>query len=131
MSRRDLSLIGMGNKQKYDAWPHTRAELLNLRDLAMTEAQLDNVARIADVFDAEDQAWVDAQKVVRRAQSPNPEALDRFYVFNVMNILGYTSVAAFEADRKRGVIPCADGRDEHGYEYWRGATVEKAKGGAR
>lgn len=68
MSRRDLSNIGVGNKQKYDTPPHARAQLANLRDLAMTEEQLNEVARIADQFDAEDQAWIEAGMAVRRAQ---------------------------------------------------------------
>lgn len=78
MSRRDLSLIGLGNKQKYDTPPYTRAQLANLRDLAVTEEELDNVARIADQFDAEDQAWVEAGFALRRAQSnvvPHPATL--------------------------------------------------------
>lgn len=68
MNRRDLSTIGLGNKDSYDAWPHTRAELANLRDLAMTEEQLDQVAQAADAFDAEDQAWVDAGNVLQQVR---------------------------------------------------------------
>lgn len=64
--KRDLSLIGMGSKDGYDAWPHTRAQLANLRDLSLNDEELDRVARIADAFDAEDRAWVDAGRVLRR-----------------------------------------------------------------
>jgi hypothetical protein len=129
MSRRDLSLIGMGTKARYDAWPHTRAELLNLRDLAQTEKQLDDVARIADQFDAEDEAWNAAAKVVRRAQGTEP--LDQYSAFNFANLVGYVSLAAFEADRKKGIIPPHDGIDGNGFPYWRRATIEKFKGGER
>lgn len=78
MSRRDLSLIGMGNKAEYDTFPHTRAALANMRDLALNDQELDEVARIADKFDAEDQAWVEAGFALRRAQSnvvPHPATL--------------------------------------------------------
>jgi len=78
MSRRDLSLIGMGNKAEYDTFPHTRAALANMRDLALNDQELDAVARIADKFDAEDQAWIEAGFALRRAQSnvvPHPAKL--------------------------------------------------------
>lgn len=67
MSRRDLSMIGMGNKTEYDTYPYRRAQLANLRDLSVTEEELDRVARIADQFDAEDQAWVEAGMALRRS----------------------------------------------------------------
>lgn len=63
---RDLSFIGMGSKASYDAWPHTRAQLANLRDMALNDEELDRVARIADAFDAEDRAWMEAGRVLRR-----------------------------------------------------------------
>lgn len=129
MSRRDLSLIGMGAKARYDTWPHTRVELLNLRDFAQTEEQLDNVARIADQFDAEDAAWNDASKAVRRAQG-HQDAIDRYSAFNFANLAGYASMAAFETDRKNGIIPPPDGVF-NSFPYWRRATIEKFKGGAR
>lgn len=78
MNRRDLSNIGMGNKAEYDTFPHTRAALVNMRDLALNDQELDEVARIADKFDAEDQAWVEAGFALRRAQSnvvPHPATL--------------------------------------------------------
>ena len=68
MSRRDLSNIGMGNKAEYDTFPHTRAALVNMRDLALNDQELDAVAAIADKFDAEDQAWIEAGFAMRRAQ---------------------------------------------------------------
>lgn len=68
MSRRDLSMIGMGNKAEYEAFPHTRAALVNMRDFALNDQELDAVAAIADKFDAEDQAWVEAGFALRRAQ---------------------------------------------------------------
>lgn len=68
MNRRDLSLIGMGNKAEYDTFPHTRAALVNMRDLALNDQELDAVAAIADKFDAEDQAWIEAGFAMRRAQ---------------------------------------------------------------
>jgi len=128
MSRRDLSNIGMGNKAEYDTWPHTRAQLVNLRDLAMTEEQLDEVAKIADQFDAEDQAWVEAGMTVRRARGD--DITDRYSAFNFANLLGYVSMAAFEADRASGIIPAPDGVF-NGFPYWRRATIEKTKGAAR
>ena len=78
MNRRDLSLIGMGNKAEYDTFPHTRAALVNMRDLALNDQELDEVAQIADKFDAEDQAWIEAGFAMRRAQSnvvPHPATL--------------------------------------------------------
>ena len=33
MSRRDLSLIGMGNQAEYDTFPHTRAALAASRNI--------------------------------------------------------------------------------------------------
>lgn len=131
MTRRDLSLIHGGSKARYDEWPHTRAQLVNLRDLAVTDAQLDNVARIADIFDAEDDAACRAHEVLKRARLAEPDVLDRFYAFNVLNILGYVSWASFERDRERGIVPPPDGTDEKGREYWRGATITRAKGGRR
>lgn len=68
MSRRDLSMVHAGPKINYDTWPHTRTALTNLRDLAITEQQLDNVAKIADQFDAEDEAWIAAGLTLRRIQ---------------------------------------------------------------
>jgi len=68
MSRRDLANIGMGNKAQYDSFPHTRAALVNMRDLAINDQELDAVAVIADKFDAEDQAWIEADFAMRRAQ---------------------------------------------------------------
>lgn len=129
MSRRDLSLIGMGAKARYDAWPHTRVELLNLRDFAQTEEQLDEVARIADKFDAEDAAWNEASKAVQRAQG-HQDALDRYSAFNFANLVGYASMVTFEADRRAGIIPPPDGVLD-GFPYWRRATIEKFKGGER
>lgn len=126
MTRRDLSLIAHGVKLNYDTWPHTRALLANLRDLAVTEEELDNVARIADQFDTEDEAWNAAAKVVRRAQGL--ETLDQYSAFNFANLVGYTSIAAFEADRRNGVIPVQDGIDANGFPYWRRETIEKFKG---
>lgn len=128
MSRRGLSNIGLGNKQKYYTPPHTRAQLVNLRDLAQTEEQLDEVARIADRFDAEDEAWVQAGMAVRRAQG-HQAALDRYSAFNFANLVGYVSMDAFEADRKAGIIPLHDGIDANGFPYWRRAAIEKFKGG--
>lgn len=68
MTRRDLSFIAHGVKQNYDTPPYTRAQLANLRDLALNDQELDRVAEIAEQFDAEDEAWNAAAKVVRRAQ---------------------------------------------------------------
>lgn len=126
MTRRDLSLIAHGVKQNYDTPPHTRAQLANLRDLAVTEEELDNVARLADQFDAEDEAWNAAAKVVRRAQGIEP--LNQYSVFNFANLMGYASIAAFEADRRKGVIPAPDGIDGNGFPYWRRETIERTKG---
>lgn len=128
MSRRDLSSIGFGNKTEYDTWPHRRAQLVNLRDLAMTEEQLDEVAKIADQFDAEDQAWVEAGMTLRRVRGD--DITDRYSAFNFANLLGYASMAAFEADRANGLIPVPDGMF-NGFPYWRRATIEKAKGAAQ
>jgi len=130
MSRRDLSYIGHGNKQKYDTPPHTRAQLVNLRDLAVTEEELDRVAALADQFDAEDEALVQAGMAVRRAKG-DFIALDRYSAFNFANLVGYTSMAAFEADRAKGIIPLPDGIDASGFPYWRRATIEKFKGDGR
>lgn len=65
MSRRDLSNIGWGNKSRYDSYPYTRAQLANLRDLSATDEELDRLAQIADQFDAEDQAWIEAGMALR------------------------------------------------------------------
>lgn len=62
---RDLSNIEIGHKEEYDAWPHARAQLANLRDMAMTDEELEIVAKLADEFDVEDRAWVEAGRVVR------------------------------------------------------------------
>ncbi len=78
MNRRNLSNIGMGNKAQYDSFPHTLAALANMRDLAISDQELDAVAAIADKFDAEDQAWIEAGFAMRRAQSnvvPHPATL--------------------------------------------------------
>lgn len=67
--KRDLSNVGIGHKDEYDAWPWTRAQLANLRDMALNNEELERVAKIADEFDAEDRAWVEARRVVRGMMS--------------------------------------------------------------
>lgn len=67
MNKRDLSLIGFGNKSQYDTFPHTRKALAALRDLALNEQELARVAAMADKFDAEDSAWLEAGMAIRRA----------------------------------------------------------------
>jgi hypothetical protein len=129
MSRRDLSSIAYGAKLNYDTPPHARAQLANLRDLAMTEEELDRVAELADKFDAEDLAWIEAGKAVRRAQG-QPGALDRYTAFNFANLVGYVCMHAFEADRKKGIIPPPDWVID-GYPYWCRETIERFKGGVR
>ncbi len=129
MSRRDLSLIAHGTKLNYDTPPHARAQLANLRDLALTEEELDRVAELADRFDAEDQAWIEAGMAVRRAQGQQ-QALDRYSAFNFANLVGYVSMHAFEADRRKGIIPPPDGVID-GQPYWRRESIERFKGGVQ
>lgn len=52
---------------------------------------------------------------------------DRYFNTNFAILAGYSSLAAFEADRKKGVIPPPDGVFD-GFPYWRRATIEKFKG---
>lgn len=68
MSRRNLSYIQHGWLDTYDTFPHNRAWLAWMRDSALNDTELDRVADIADKFDAEDQAWLDAGRIVQSAQ---------------------------------------------------------------
>lgn len=66
MSRRDLTWVHAGPKPRYQAYPHTRPALVNMRDLAITDGELDIVARIADEFDFEDRIYIKASRALRR-----------------------------------------------------------------
>lgn len=68
MRQRDLSRIHFGSLRTYDTWPHTRTWLAWMRDSAITQAELDRVAEIADKFDAEDDAEIEAAEIVRHVQ---------------------------------------------------------------
>lgn len=68
---------------------------------------------------------IEAGMAMRRAQGE--DITDRYSAVNFAIVLGYKSVAAFEADRAKGIIPAPDGVF-NGFPYWRRATIEKTKG---
>lgn len=64
-----IGSVCFGLKLTYEAFPHTRQQLENLRVLAVTQGEHERVAAIALKFDAEDQAASIARNMYRRVMA--------------------------------------------------------------